>query len=245
MEHAILGCLVRRRQAAVVLVTHSEAALASADEVILLGEGGVIERRGPPASLGFHRDAHDVPPPVPVSMAASLRPAEADPKPAAVTDTKEPPAAAKQEKVTAKQEKGQGKPGLVLPEDRELGMVRLATWLNYVRSAGRGRVLLVWLLLLSAQAALMAADYSLASVVRGDTLELYSALCGAASIFAVLRAVLFFATTLNASTTLHGRALSGVFAAPMWWFNANPIGRILNRFTGDLNNADEQLATAL
>jgi len=61
----------------------------------------------------------------------------------------------------------------------------------------------------------------------------------------VLRAVLFFATSLRASSSLHGRALSSVLGAPLWWFQANPVGRILNRFTGDLNNADEMLATAL
>lgn len=249
LEHAILGCLVKQRRAAVVLVTHHEAALAAADEVIVLGPDGKIARRGVPADLGFHRDAAKAapapsapepsPPASPPPLPAAPAPAPASSPPAAPPAAAAPATAA----ATAAPEIAAGT--LLLPEDRALGMVKLSTWTSYLRSAGWGRVLLVASLLVGAQAAMVAADFSLAAVVEGASLELYASLCGGAALAAVLRAVLFFATTLHASTSLHGRALGATLRAPMWWFNATPLGRVLNRFTGDLNNADEQLATAL
>ena len=57
---------------------------------------------------------------------------------------------------------------------------------------------------------------SVASLVRGETLEIFTVLCLAASLVGILRAVLFFATTLRASTSLHSRAIASVMAAPMW-----------------------------
>lgn len=261
LEHAILRWLVRKRNAAVVLVTHNETALAAADEVVVLDQGGLIARRGTPATLGFSR-ATEAPAlaalehaaaspvaPAQVQPSASTPPVEMVPPPPSMPATKAGGQGAKDDAASnAKAASADAKadvPGLFLPEDRELGMVRRATWVNYCRSAGLWRVLAVWLLLVATQGAMVAADYSLAGVVAGEPLTVYGTLCGAAAVGAVLRAVLFFATSLHASTSLHGRALSSVLAAPMWWFHANPLGRILNRFTGDLNNADELLANAL
>jgi ATP-binding cassette subfamily C (CFTR/MRP) protein 4 len=124
-------------------------------------------------------------------------------------------------------------------------MVKWRTWKAYLRAAGHARVAVVGGLLVAAQALIMAADYQLADVVRGAPFTRYALLCAGGALAAVLRAVGFFAMALRASTSLHGRAFSSVVATPMWWFNANPLGRILNRFTGDLNHADEQLAASL
>ncbi|KAH8063966.1 ATPase [Aureococcus anophagefferens] len=40
-------------------------------------------------------------------------------------------------------------------------------------------------------------------------------------------------------------ALAALFDAPLWFFHANPVGRILNRFSADVAQVDEQLAVAL
>ncbi|KAH8055370.1 ATPase [Aureococcus anophagefferens] len=82
-------------------------------------------------------------------------------------------------------------------------------------------------------------------------------------------AVAFFRSTSRASTRLHDgalqgskrernsqlqrllsrpfstRALAALFDAPLWFFHANPVGRILNRFSADVAQVDEQLAVAL
>ncbi|CAN7943627.1 unnamed protein product [Ixodes pacificus] len=46
---------------------------------------------------------------------------------------------------------------------------------------------------------------------------------------------------LNASKSLHESILYRVVRAPMWFFDTTPLGRILNRFTKDLDQADYYL----
>lgn len=56
-------------------------------------------------------------------------------------------------------------------------------------------------------------------------------------------AVLFHAA-LNASKTLHARLLIRVFRAPISWFDRVPIGRILNRFSTDIDALDSDIITS-
>ena len=60
-----------------------------------------------------------------------------------------------------------------------------------------------------------------------------------------VRAVLYFTFTLKASSLLHKKMLASVIAAPLGWFHATPVGRILNRFGADQNQIDESLAITL
>lgn len=46
---------------------------------------------------------------------------------------------------------------------------------------------------------------------------------------------------LNASRNFHNKAFSGVLAAPMSWFHANPAGRVINRFSKDVESVDQRL----
>ena len=47
---------------------------------------------------------------------------------------------------------------------------------------------------------------------------------------------------LRGSTALHNRMFAAVLRAPMSFFERNPIGRILNRFSRDVMVADEQFS---
>lgn len=60
------------------------------------------------------------------------------------------------------------------------------------------------------------------------------------SIF-VYRSFAFFKLFLRASTNLHDKLFRGVTRANMIFFNSNPSGRILNRFSRDINNIDRML----
>ena len=51
---------------------------------------------------------------------------------------------------------------------------------------------------------------------------------------AILRAVQWFRSSIAISQSLHDRMLARVVAAPLAFFTANPIGRLLNRFSKDL-----------
>eukprot|EP00427_Karlodinium_veneficum_P003241 CAMPEP_0169154802 /NCGR_PEP_ID=MMETSP1015-20121227/52950_1 /TAXON_ID=342587 /ORGANISM="Karlodinium micrum, Strain CCMP2283" /LENGTH=78 /DNA_ID=CAMNT_0009225105 /DNA_START=240 /DNA_END=473 /DNA_ORIENTATION=- len=56
---------------------------------------------------------------------------------------------------------------------------------------------------------------------------------------------MFYYTTMRASSSLHSDALRHLLRAHLGFFTANPQGRILNRFSGDLGNVDELLSQAL
>ena len=64
-------------------------------------------------------------------------------------------------------------------------------------------------------------------------------------ITALVRTLLWFEFTLQASSQLHEKALWSVLHSPMAFFVANPTGRILNRFAKDQSQVDEMLPVTL
>jgi len=63
----------------------------------------------------------------------------------------------------------------------------------------------------------------------------------AALILSIMRAAAFFNAAINSSKHLHNSMLSAVLRAPILFFDTNPIGRILNRFSRDIGIMDELL----
>lgn len=64
-------------------------------------------------------------------------------------------------------------------------------------------------------------------------------------VFSLVRSVLFFYLAAKSSTTLHNKMFQGVTRAAMHFFNTNPSGRILNRFSKDLGQVDEILPSVM
>lgn len=63
---------------------------------------------------------------------------------------------------------------------------------------------------------------------------------GSASLV-LTRSMLFMRTCMNASRNIHAAMLSNLLEAPMRFFNTNPSGRVLNRFSKDTGTMDELL----
>ena len=64
----------------------------------------------------------------------------------------------------------------------------------------------------------------------------------------LLQAILLLAVSLawasgsvEASRNLHGQVVRRLVHAPMWWYDANPSGRTMSRFTGDLQIIEQTL----
>ena len=51
----------------------------------------------------------------------------------------------------------------------------------------------------------------------------------------------FYLATLKASENLHDEMTKAVIKAPVLFFDINPVGRILNRFSKDIGNMDDLL----
>uniref|UniRef100_A0A8D2LPA7 Cystic fibrosis transmembrane conductance regulator n=1 Tax=Varanus komodoensis TaxID=61221 RepID=A0A8D2LPA7_VARKO len=65
-------------------------------------------------------------------------------------------------------------------------------------------------------------------------LGMYAGLTVAAILFSLLRSLLIFHVLVNASQNLHNNMFQSILKAPVVFFDTNPIGRILNRFTKDI-----------
>jgi ABC-type multidrug transport system fused ATPase/permease subunit len=74
---------------------------------------------------------------------------------------------------------------------------------------------------------------------------IFAVLTVAATGMGFSRSVAFFRWCLQASSTMHARAVYSLLHAPMTFFIANPTGRILNRFSKDQNIVDELMPITL
>lgn len=60
-----------------------------------------------------------------------------------------------------------------------------------------------------------------------------------------LRSLVFYAYSLLVSKKFHEKMLKRVIESKMRFFDINSIGRIMNRFSKDINNLDDVLPTTL
>ena len=72
-------------------------------------------------------------------------------------------------------------------------------------------------------------------------LVIYGCLVGASFVFAILRAYGFLLVSLRCSERLHDKMVLAILQAPVLFFDSNPVGRILNRFSKDIGCLDELL----
>ncbi|XP_043642473.1 probable multidrug resistance-associated protein lethal(2)03659 [Drosophila teissieri] len=64
-------------------------------------------------------------------------------------------------------------------------------------------------------------------------------------IVTIKRSFLFFNLAMKASTQLHNSMFRGMSRASMYFFNTNPAGGILNRFSKDMGQVDEMLPSIM
>ncbi|CAH1098765.1 unnamed protein product [Psylliodes chrysocephalus] len=73
---------------------------------------------------------------------------------------------------------------------------------------------------------------------------IYTILIGSSVIILTIRSFLFYHICMTASKVLHSQIFNNVLQAPMRFFDTNPSGRILNRFSKDMGAIDEILPRA-
>ena len=72
-------------------------------------------------------------------------------------------------------------------------------------------------------------------------LTIYGCLVVGSFIFAILSGYGFLSISLRCSESLHDKMVVAVLQAPVVFFDSNPVGRILNRFSKDVGCMDELL----
>ena len=72
-------------------------------------------------------------------------------------------------------------------------------------------------------------------------LSVFACLVGACFIFTIVRAYGFLLVSLKCAERLHDKMVVAILRAPVLFFDSNPVGRILNRFSNDIGCVDELL----
>ncbi|KAF4151823.1 hypothetical protein CNMCM6069_003024 [Aspergillus lentulus] len=233
-EHAICGLLRNRCR---ILVTHRHDILQRCDRIIWL-DGGRIQADDSyenlmAANINFR------------NLLASTSRADSDEEATqAVSPRKSEPGL-----------KGEtSDPGtLIQEEDRSVGSVRWGIYLAYLRASGSVWYGLIPLLLLAlAQTSNILTNLWLSywtdhkfNISRAQYIGVYVGL-------GLSQAILMFSFSLSvslmatrASKAMMARALACVLRAPMAFFDTTPLGRIVNRFSKDIDTMDNALADAI
>eukprot|EP00127_Corallochytrium_limacisporum_P002080 Clim_evm1s101 gene=Clim_evmTU1s101 len=139
---------------------------------------------------------------------------------------------------------------LIAAEERAKGAVSFAVYSNYVQAVGVGLALATLLNFIATRSMQVATDtwLSLWSSAGKDTdvwyyLKGYATLTGISLSLILLQALLVAAVAQVGSRRLHKWMLDAVIRAPMSFFNSTPTGRILNRFSSDMNTVDQRLVS--
>ncbi|KAK1161959.1 multidrug resistance-associated protein 9-like [Acipenser oxyrinchus oxyrinchus] len=83
------------------------------------------------------------------------------------------------------------------------------------------------------------------SISHNPDLQFYQLVYGMIIVFllvlSVIKAYAFTKVTLRASSNLHDRMFHGILCSPMSFFDTTPIGRLINRFSKDMDEIDVTL----
>lgn len=153
----------------------------------------------------------------------------------------------------AKYEAAVSKGGLVISEDRAIGGVAKVVYLDYVKASGGGFFTFIvlfsffWFQFLRLLPDLWLARWTQDRYAQDYTFYLfyYGVFVGGALLFNALREVLYSMWVTRAASKLHHLAFANVLHATMAYFDSTPVGRIINRFSGDQDKIDSMLPEAL
>ncbi|XP_035860385.1 multidrug resistance-associated protein 4-like isoform X3 [Sander lucioperca] len=148
-------------------------------------------------------------------------------------------------------------------ESRSEGNVGLRMYVKYFRAGANFLVLLVLILLnalahitfvlqdwwlarwASEQKHINVTEHLNGSFPRRLDLDLYlgvyAGLTATSVVFGFLRSLVFFNVLVSAAQTLHNSMFDAILRTPVHFFDINPIGRILNRFSKDIGYLDSLL----
>ncbi|XP_059740473.1 ATP-binding cassette sub-family C member 4-like isoform X2 [Bos taurus] len=153
---------------------------------------------------------------------------------------------------------------VTLPLEGHLeGKVDSKTYANYFTAGAHWSVIIFLILVnIAAQVAYVLQDWWLADWAKVQSglyfgtyvreaeevmfelswfLGVYSGLTLSTILFGIIRSLLIFYVLANSAQTLHNKMLESILRTPVLFFNRNPIGRILNRFSKDIGHMDDLL----
>ncbi|KAJ8338552.1 hypothetical protein SKAU_G00375180 [Synaphobranchus kaupii] len=252
------------RNRTVLFVTHQLQYLAECDEVLLMKDGQIAEQGTHAQLMDREREYatlfNSVQQENVVRNNLKNKPTPEEEKgeePSSVSDVIGPPV--------------DGKKGdrLMKAEEKGSGAVAWSVYGAYIRAAGGPLAFIVnivlflgttgcitfsnwwlsyWIRQGSGNASLVSQNETMVtnSMRLNPDLQYYSAVyalsMGAALLLKTVRGVVFVKCTLRAASALHDKLFQKLLHSPMAFFDTTPLGRILNRFSRDMDEVDVRLA---
>ncbi|KAF9352484.1 hypothetical protein BGX26_009716 [Mortierella sp. AD094] len=252
-KNCIMGALHGKTR---VLVTHQLHVLPQVDYVICVKDGEIVERgtfqelmanEGEFSSLmkahgGIEETEQEI-------EEAEVDHSDKDPAVAAVAE-KAAEGGSGEKKADSTEKKG-GKPkGLMSQEERSTGSVDGKIYLDYVNAAGGMYLIPLLLALLTiTQVAKVGNDLWLSWWTSDDFHKsqkfymIFYAVWGLAQgVFQFINGFYFSLAGARAAKVLHQKALQNIFRVPSSFFDTTPLGRIINRFSKDVDACDNLLS---
>ncbi|KAJ3309499.1 hypothetical protein HDV04_005991 [Boothiomyces sp. JEL0838] len=159
--------------------------------------------------------------------------------------------ATKKETLEDKNDNTGEKGGIIVQEDQEIGSVSFQVYWHYISQCGGYPYLLGIFICASINAGVQVFnnlwlswwtsyspkyDFSKATYMR-----VYGLLGLGQFLCALLLTTTFLTGGFKASKFYHKKALGSLLTAPMGYFDSQPIGRILNRMSKDIESVDQQI----
>ncbi|KAL5009946.1 hypothetical protein ScPMuIL_012251 [Solemya velum] len=247
-----------------ILVTHGVQWLPHVDKIIVLTNGEISE-------MGTYDELMDHNGPFADYLRTYLNvnddsDEEEDPEGSHAAKSKKKKEAVKRavSQVEAKDDKAEetvDKNKLIEEENVEVGQVKLGVFMQYARSVGLGWSILIIVLYGLYAACVVAANILLSKWTDDDILsnrslpgnssvyreqnDFYLGIYGGLGMGQVVLILLFTVVSVvrsvKASRKLHSDMLMTILRSPMSFFDTTPIGRIVNRFSGDIDTIDNEL----
>ncbi|XP_061290379.1 ATP-binding cassette sub-family C member 4-like [Bos javanicus] len=252
-----------------ILVTHQWQYLKDASQLLLLKKGEMVQK-GTYAELlksgvdftSLLKKENEEAKPSPVPESPTMRTQTSSESPVQSQQSSTPllkDAAAEDQDTENIQD--------TLSEERRLeGKVGFKTYKNYFRAGAHWSVIIFLILVnIAAQAAYILQDWwilnwtneqstlNIMAYEKGNITEMldlnwylgiFSGLNGSSLLLGVIRSLLALYVLVNSSQTLHNKMLKSILRAPVLFFDRNPAGRILNRFSKDIGHMDDSLPSS-
>ncbi|XP_078077780.1 ATP-binding cassette sub-family C member 4 isoform X2 [Mustelus asterias] len=262
-EQCITGVLKNKPR---ILVTHQLQYLSTADQILILKEGQVVEKGNFKQLLNSG-----------VDFSSLLKQDEEDEQTDSHSTTKitkertlsqtsvlSVGSSTQSHKEGSFEPPGESVLSAVPEESRSEGSIGFKVYKKYFLAGANGVMVLVVIILnFLAQVSYILQDWWLSywaisqenlntTQINGSNntkqqldlnfyLWIYAGLTIAVIIFGITRSLIIFKVLVKASQELHNRMFTSIIRAPVLFFDRNPIGRILNRFSKDIGHLDDLL----